>query len=89
VIASYASADERPSIPYWPLAFDNITLRLLGSDDFPPEAKQVAARDLTAAAAAGQLDIRIAPPYPLEDIAAAHDGVAAGARDGRVLLRLR
>ena len=88
VIVSYASADERPTIPYWPLAFENVTLRLLGSDDFPPEAKQQAAHDLTAAAAAGQLDIQIAPPYRLDDIAAAHEAVDAGRRAGRVLLRL-
>ena len=40
------------AIPFWPLLFANVTLRLLGSDDFPAEAKQRAARDLTTAAAA-------------------------------------
>lgn len=88
VIASYSSAEERPAIPYWPLAFENVTIRLLGSDDFPPEAKQRAARDLTSAAAAGELDVHIAETFPLEEIAAAHDAVAAGGSKGRVLLRL-
>jgi NADPH2:quinone reductase len=69
------------------LLFQNVTLRLLGSDDFPTAAKQQAATDLTALAASG-LSIPIAEPYPLKDIAAAHDAVAAGARNGRVLLAL-
>ena len=47
VIAAYATRRDRPEIPFWPLLFDNVTLRLLGSDDFPAEAKRQAARDLT------------------------------------------
>ena len=88
VIASYGSPQERPDLPYWPLAFQNVTVRLLGSDDFPAEAKRQAARDLTAAAAAGALTIRVAEPYPLDRIADAHRAVEAGAPDGRVLLKL-
>ena len=53
------------------MLFDNITIRLLGSDDFPTDAKTQAAEDLTAAAAAGAFDIPIADPFPLEQIAAA------------------
>ena len=88
VIASYGSPTERPDFPYWPLAFQNVTVRLLGSDDFPAEAKQNAARDLTRAAAEGALHVEVAEPYPLERIAEAHRAVEAGAPDGRVLLRL-
>ncbi len=85
VIASYASIDERSAIPYWPLAFENITLRLLGSDDFPADAKRRAARELTALAAASELAVPIGAVFPLDEIAAAHEAV--GGR-GRVLLRL-
>ncbi|MGH9222233.1 MAG: NADPH:quinone reductase [Acidimicrobiales bacterium] len=88
VIAAYASAEERPPIPYWPLAFSNVTIRLLGSDDFPAEAKQAAARDLTRAAAEGALHIEVAEPYPLDRIADAHRAVEAGSRHGRVLLKV-
>ena len=88
VIASYASPEERPRLPYWPLAFANVTIRLLGSDDFPAEAKREAAQRLTEAGAAGQISIPIAGPYALEDIAAAHEAVERGGRDGRVLLSL-
>ena len=53
VIAAYATRADSPEIPFWPMLFANVTLRLLGSDDFPAEAKQQAARDLTGTAAAG------------------------------------
>jgi NADPH2:quinone reductase len=49
VISSYATATERPSIPYWALGFKDTTLRLLGSDDFAPAIKAEAARVLTDA----------------------------------------
>jgi NADPH2:quinone reductase len=62
-----------------------VTIRLLGSDDFPPVAKQQAAADLTAAAGDGALSIAIGPPLPLQRAAEAHDRFDAGTRD-RVLL---
>ncbi|MFD6280642.1 NADPH:quinone reductase [Streptomyces sp. NPDC060209] len=85
VIAAYGTHDDRTELPFWPMLFNNITLRLLGSDDFPPEAKRQAARDLTAAAAVGALRVDIADRYPLQDIVEAHDRVDAGVR-GRVLV---
>jgi|YelNatPaOPRAMG01_1025707.scaffolds.fasta_scaffold40288_3 hypothetical protein len=60
------------------MLFANVTLRLLGSDDFSVDAKRKAARDLTTAAAAGAVAIEIGQRYPLEQIAAAHDRVDAG-----------
>jgi NADPH:quinone reductase len=86
VIAAYSSPEQRPTLPFWPLLFANVSLRLLGSDDFPLKAKQQAARDLTAAAAEGRLLVPVAPPYPLADIAAAHQAVEAGHGAGRVLI---
>jgi NADPH2:quinone reductase len=85
VIAAYATRADRTEIPFWPLLFNNVTLRLLGSDDFPPEARRQATRDLTSAAAVGALTVDVGARYPLEDIAKAHDRVDAGGR-GRVLL---
>lgn len=67
------------------MLFDNVTIRLLGSDDFPAEAKQRAASDLTAAADAGALTVRTEDPLPLDHIAAAHDRIDAGTRT-RILL---
>jgi NADPH:quinone reductase len=85
IIAAYATSADRTEIPFWPMLFANTTLRMLGSDDFPAEAKRQAARDLTAAAAVGALTVDIAHRYPLEEIAKAHDHVDAGSR-GRVLV---
>lgn len=87
VVAAYSTRAERPDLPFWPMLFDNVTIRLLGSDDFPPDAKAEAAADLTAAAASGALSVRIGEVLPLTEIAAAHDLVSSGA-DGRVLLSI-
>jgi len=87
VIAAYATRADRPELPFWPLLFANVTLRLLGSDDFPLDAKQQAARDLTTAAASGALSAKVGARYPLDEIARAHDRVDAGGR-GRVLLTI-
>jgi len=73
-------------LPFWPLLFANVTLRLLGSDDFPATAQDAATRDLSAAAADGALTARIAPAYALGDIAAAHVAVENGSHDGRAVI---
>jgi NADPH2:quinone reductase len=87
IIAAYATRDDRPDFAFWPMLFDNVTIRLLGSDDFPAAAKQQAAADLTTAARDGALSIAIGAPLSLEQVAEAHDRVDAGTRD-RVLLRI-
>ena len=87
VIAAYASRHDRPEIPFWPMLFANLTIRLLGSDDFPAAAKHQAAANLTSEAREGALSIPIGDPLPLEQIAAAHDRVDAGARQ-RVLVKI-
>jgi NADPH2:quinone reductase len=69
------------------MLFANVTIRLLGSDDFPDAAKREAADDLTAAAREGALAIPIGDPLPLDRIAEAHDRVDSGTRE-RVLVRV-
>jgi NADPH:quinone reductase len=88
VIAAYASRADRPELPFWPMLFANVTLRLLGSDDFSVEAKQKAGDDLSAAAKTGALSIPVAPVYLLEQIAAAHDHVDHGPRNGRIVVAI-
>ena len=88
VIAAYFSRSDTIDLPFSPLLFANVTLRLLGSDDFSFQAKQQAARDLTAAAAAGALSVSVGAVFPLTEIAAAHDRVDRGG-GGRVLVRVR
>jgi NADPH2:quinone reductase len=87
VIAAYGTRDDRPAVPFRPLLWANVTIRLLGSDDFPVAAKREAASALTAAARDGALSIATGDPLPLERIAEAHDRVDAGARE-RVLISL-
>ncbi|MFL5827614.1 MAG: NADPH:quinone reductase [Thermoleophilaceae bacterium] len=84
VIAAYATREDRPQFPFWPMLFANLTIRLLGSDDFPPTAKRQAAADLTTAARDGAITIPIGNPVSLNRVAEAHDRVDAGTRE-RVL----
>jgi NADPH2:quinone reductase len=88
VMAVYASPDDRAALPFWPMLFANVTIRLLGSDDFPQPAKDAAARDLTAAAADSALSIPVAQVLPLARIADAHALIESGRRSGRVLITL-
>jgi NADPH2:quinone reductase len=86
VIAAYATRRDRPELPFWPMLFANLTIRLLGSDDFPLAAKRQAAADLGAAASEGALRITVGDPLRLERIAEAHDRVDAGTRERVVLM---
>jgi NADPH2:quinone reductase len=88
VLAAYASPKDRPELPFWPMLFNNVTIRLLGSDDFPAEAKDAAARDLTAAAARTALSVPVADVIPLARIVAAHELIESGRAPGRVLISL-
>lgn len=69
------------------MLFDSVTIRLLGRDDFPVEAKHAAATDLTVAAREGALSVPVIELLPLEAVARAHDMVDAGS-GSRVLLTL-
>lgn len=87
VIAAYATQNPRPDFDFWPMLFANLTIRLLGSDDFPSAAKREAAAELTAATQEGALRIAIDDQLPLDRIAEAHDRVDAGTRQ-RVVLEI-
>ena len=86
-IAAYATGAARPEIPFWQLLFKNARILLLGSDDFPLDAKLAAAREATDMLAAGWQGIRIDKRFALDDIAAAHRYADARPR-GRVLLEV-
>lgn len=87
VIATYFARGDRVSLPFPPLLFANVTVRFLGSDDFPPAAKRAAMDDLVAAVAEGALQLQVGEVLPLDRIAQAHDDVDAG-RVGRVVLAI-
>ncbi len=87
-LATYASNADHPAIPFWPLIFNNITLHFLGSDDFPPAAKQAAAADINAALTAGWPGFAIATTLPLAEIAHAHELAEHPTGPGRVVLTI-
>ena len=87
-IVAYATRQDRPDFPFWPMLFDNMTIRLIGSDDFSPAWKQRAAQDLTDAARDSALSIKIGSPLPLDRVADAHERVDQGSRE-RVLVDVR
>ena len=59
---------------------------LLGSDDFPTEAKVAATRDLNNALQSGWPGFEIAESIPLAEIARAHELVEHPVRRGRVVV---
>jgi NADPH:quinone reductase len=87
-IAAYATNAEKPAIPFWQMGFKNIRLFFLGSDDFPKEAKMLAARDLNTALEAGWSGFEIAERIPLQEIARAHELLEHPVRPGRVVVIL-
>jgi NADPH2:quinone reductase len=86
-ISSYATNDPNPRVPFWQMVFKNIRVFLLGSDDFPKEAKLQAAADLNAALKAGWPGFDIAERLPLAEIARAHELVEHPMRSGRVIVQ--
>src|ERR1700751_556484 len=87
-IASYATDNATPKIPFWQMVFKNIRVFFLGSDDFPKEAKLQAVRDWNAALEAGWPGFEIGERIPLADIARAHELAEHPVRRGRVVVVL-
>lgn len=87
-IAAYATNDPSPEIPFWPLVFKNVSVFFLGSDDFPSEAKEAAARAINEALEAEWPGFEIGRRFPLEAIADAHKAVEEGQETGRVIVKV-
>jgi NADPH2:quinone reductase len=85
-IGAYATDNATPEIPFWLMVFKNLRVFLLGSDDFPAEAKVAATRDLNDTLRAGWPGFEIGEPVPLSDIARAHELVEHPVRRGRVVI---
>lgn len=88
VIASYASdAVLEPALPFYRLVYGNTTLRPVLVFAMPEDAKLRAIADITRWAESGELSHHIGPRFALEDTAAAHQAVEAGAF-GKVVIEL-
>jgi len=85
-IGAYATDTATPKIPFWLMAFKNIRLHFLGSDDFPIEAKVAATRDLNDVLQAGWPGFDIGERIPLAEIARAHELAEHPVRHGRVVV---
>lgn len=87
-IATYATDNATPKIPFWQMVFKNIRVFFLGSDDFPRDAKMLAAQDLNRALEAGWAGFEIGERIPLSDIVRAHELAERPVRRGRVVVTL-
>ena len=87
-LATYATNEARPSISVWPMVFKNIQLNFLGSDNFPLEAKIIAAKDIDDALQAGWSGFAVGERIPLANIAHAHELMDHPARAGRIVVTI-
>ena len=87
-ISTYATDRPRPTLPFWPLVFKNVTLFFLGSDDFTVEQKSLAASDISAALADGWAGYPVSRTFSLEEIAEANEAGESRTVPGRVVLDL-
>ncbi len=89
VIASYASAQApQPPLPFYPLMFNNILVRLVLVYNMPESAKQRAIAEISKLLQHDQLHHRYAPPYALAQTADAHQAVEHGCQAGCVLIEI-
>lgn len=86
-IVTYAAEPADPELPVRACMTANVTLRFVLLYGIPPEAFDQAARDITAALTDGKLTGLPVTRFTLDDVAAAHDAVEAGAL-GKVLIDL-
>ncbi|SIT82673.1 NADPH:quinone reductase [Pontibaca methylaminivorans] len=87
-ICAYGSAlAPEPGLPFYPLLFKAVTVELMLVYLLPDAARAAAIRRLHDALRHGALDCPVAAVFDLADGARAHDAVAAGAREGAILLR--
>lgn len=87
-IATYATSDPTPAIPFWPLVFKNVRLFFLGSDDFPAAAKTAAARAINEILDDEWPGFVVEARLPLESIAEGHEMLEERRASGRVVLSL-
>jgi NADPH2:quinone reductase len=87
VIGAYASRGAmEPVLPFYPLMFKNVTLRLLQCYAMPAALRAAGTEDVTRWAEAGALVHAVGRIFPLDDIVSAHEAVEQGTVIGKVLV---
>ncbi|MGI9007520.1 MAG: NADPH:quinone reductase [Streptosporangiaceae bacterium] len=86
-VVTYAAEPADPALPVRACMNANVVLRFVLLYGVPPEALEVAARDITAALTSGALTELPVHRFGLDDIVAAQDAVQRGAV-GKVLVEL-
>jgi NADPH:quinone reductase len=86
-VVTYAAEPADPELPVRACMTANVTLRFVLLYGIPPAAFDQAARDITTALTDGKLTGLPVTRFALDDVAAAHDAVEAGAL-GKVLIEL-
>ena len=88
-IAAYGSAREpEPVLPFYPMMYKDLTVRMIIVYSMPVSAKDHAVADINSALAHGWLRHRVARAMPLEDIAVGNEIVEAGDARGAVILNI-
>lgn len=88
-IAAYASmAAPEPSLPFYPLMFKNVTLKMLVVYRLEATLRAGAEAAFAGWLARGALDIRIDSRFSLAEIALAHERVEIGERAGAVIVEI-
>lgn len=86
-IAAYGSAAApRPEIPFMPMMFKDLTLRMVLVYILTPDARRDTLNRLERLLDAGQLSHAVAAEFALEDTARAHERVESAAKLGTVVV---
>lgn len=88
VISTYATggADAAPTIPFYRLAFQNISVNFIFVYDMPDEAKSAAISDINAAIDVGAFGLFIGGRFALSKLASAHDALDAKELVGNIVI---
>lgn len=88
-VAAYGSStDPEPVLPFYPLMFMNVTLRMVLAYSIPLSARRKAESDIAEWLANGALKGVVADRFDLDDVVLAHQSVETGQRIGVTLVRV-
>lgn len=88
-IATYSStSDPEPVLPYYPLAFQGVTVCFVQAYLMPPADRTHAVRAVQRALSEGRLRVEVASVHPLTEVVAAHEAVESGRAVGNVVVEV-